>query len=409
MDKTSHRHRKLVVAATFAALILLLAIHVFWLFKAARLEEQIFNQRVAIALKEARDEVAVRLVQCIQMNEYLCGKQCAHDVAHNKRAELDSIIHSRLEINNIHLKYWFEINHAHLSSATDKNNCYYQSLSGLLPTDDIHIKVQFPDRSRYVMAQLGGLFVASITFIFLVAISFVVMLRLYHREKLLMQQTIDFINNMVHEFQTPLANIRLATSMIKKRIAGDAKNEEYIQIVQKEHHKLQGHIDKILNVAALGQNNNATEPVDLLQLTRDAADNFRPRITALNGTIGFHYQGTNFILKGNYELLETAWNSLIDNAIKYSPDNVEILLCLTEENGKQTFIVEDQGIGMSTNETKRIFDQYYRVSSGDIHNVKGFGLGLYHTWQIISAYEGKIKVESTLGKGTRFIIEFNQK
>lgn len=396
---------------TFAALALLLVVHVFWLFKAAALEERIFNQRVAIALKEARDEIGVRLGKCLRMNDYLCGKKCAHEVAQSKTAELDSIIRSKLEINNIHLRYSFSVSDTHAKGggmSVSKRACYYQSLNGLISADGIRINLEFPDRSRYVLAQIGGLFVLAIFFIFFVGFSFVIMLRLYRREKMAMHRTIDFVNNMVHEFQTPLANIRLAVALLKKRIIADAKQEGYLQVIQKEHHKLQNHVEEILQVSSLGCLPSGREVVDLLSLTRDVFENYQPGLVELNGRLDLHCQDGDYCVMGNHKQFEIVWNNLIDNAIKYSNQTPEIDLRLYKNKGKICFSVEDKGIGIEKEELQHIFQQYYRIGSGDVHNVKGFGLGLFYVRQILDLHNGKVSVESVPGKGSRFTIVFDE-
>lgn len=410
MEINTSRKTKLLALSTFAALALLLVVHVVWLFKAAALEERLFNQRVAIALKEARDEIGVRLGKCMRMNDYLCGKQCAHEVANNKTAELDSIIQSKLEINNIHLRYSFYISdqHAGVAGIIGKRSCFHQSLNGLVSADGIHINLDFPERSRYVMAQIGGLFVLSIFFILFVALSFLIFLRLYRREKLAMQRSVDFINNMVHEFQTPLANIRLAVALLKKRASDDAKQGDYLLVIQKEHHKLQGHVEEILQFASPGSLPAGREVVDLLALTRDVCENHQPSITALGGQINFKDQGGAFCVKGNYKQFEIVWNNLIDNAVKYSRHAPVVNLHLFRSKGCVGFVVQDHGVGMPRGEIQNIFKQYYRIGSGDVHDVKGFGLGLFYVRRIVELYGGKVSVESTLGKGSCFTVEFEE-
>ncbi|MBP8790053.1 MAG: HAMP domain-containing histidine kinase [Breznakibacter sp.] len=407
MAINSPRQRKVLALSTFAALVLLLGVHVHWLFKAATLEERLFNQRVAIALKEARDEIGVRLGRCHHMNDYLCGKKCAHEVERDKTAELDSILRSKLEINNIFLRYSFSVSDNHLEAGQSKK-CFRQSLNGLIAAEGIRLNLEFPDRSRYVLAQIGGLFALSIFFIFFIGFSFLIMLRLYRREKLTMHRSIAFVNNMVHEFQTPLANIRLAVALLKKRIEGNAKQEEYLQVIQKEHHKLQRHVEEILHVSALGYLPSGSEVVDLYSLTNDVFENYQPSISVLNGKVNFHCQEGNYCVIGNYKQFEIVWNNLIDNAIKYSINGPEIDLHLYKSKGNICFSVEDQGIGIRKDELHNIFKQYYRVESGDVHNVKGFGLGLFYVRQILDLYHGKVSVESAPGKGSRFTIEFNE-
>ncbi len=411
MNIDKHSQRKILALFTFAALVLLLVVHVLWLFKAAALEERIFNQRVAIALKEARDEIAIRLGRCHHMNDYLCGRKCTQAVEQTKLAELDSIVRSKLEINNIFLQYSFSVSDAHLDLhglSVPKRKCFRQSLNGLIAVEGIKLNLEFPDRSRYILAEIGGLFVLSIFFIFFVGFSFIIMLRLYRQEKATMHRSISFVNNMVHEFQTPLANIRLAVSLLKKRMDGDAKQEGYLQVIQKEHHKLQTHVEDILHVSSLGQLSVSHEMVDLLSLTRDVFENYQAAISSLNGHLTLDFQENTFCVLGNYKQFEIVWNNLIDNAIKYSGQEPEIELRLYKHKGNICFSIADKGIGIRKDELQNIFKQYYRIEAGDVHNVKGFGLGLFYVKQILELYHGQVTVESVPGKGSRFVVEFKE-
>ncbi len=409
MEFWSYRRRKILALLTFFSLAFLLVLHVRWVFKAATLEEEIFNQRVAIALKEARDEIAGRLGNGIEMNQYLCGKAPHHDHGSDVKRQLDSIISSRLRINNIHLRYTFRIaDNYQVNSMRDDDGCYCQSLSGLLPIDGVSINVDFPERTRYVVRQIGGMFVVSVLFILFVAISFLILLKLYNRERMVMARTVNFINNMVHEFNTPLSNIRLATALIRKRSSADSKLDDYLNIISKEHGKLVKHVDDILTASTPGVINCGGELVDLLELTSGVVDYYQSSISAVGGVLSFVHGDGKFIVKGNHRQFEIVWMNLIDNAVKYSVSAPNVKLSLDKQDGVVRFVVEDSGIGIAKGELKYIFEQYYRISSGDLHQVKGFGLGLYFVRTVIEAAGGKVYAESSQGKGSCFIVELKE-
>lgn len=409
MIQNTDQHQKWLAVVTFSALALLLVIHVLGVFKAARLEERIFNQRVAMAMKEARDEIGIRLKTCNQMNDYLCGHHCTHTVALSKTAELDSILHSKLEIHNINLPYTFSVMDAELAArARQGSSCFQQSLNGLLAHNGVKIQLEFPDQSKFVRAQLSSMFLLSVVFILLVGTSFVVTFRMFRRERAMMQRTIDFVNNLVHEFQTPLANIRLATGLMRKMpvCSAGGKGNDYLLIIQKERQKLQNHVENILQLATIEQKQLKVEVVDLAELTQAVFDQYQPSVEALNGRIHLEVSGDFFKVKGNASQFEMVWNNLIDNAIKYSVSAPEVTLRLSQKDSKVYFSVADKGVGISRPHQALIFDQYYRIGSGDTHPVKGFGLGLYMVRKVVEMFQGKIEVESSHGKGSTFIIEF---
>ncbi len=405
MNFWSYRRRKILALFTFGALFFLLVLHVRWLFKAATFEEEIFNQRVAIAMKEARDEIEHHLDNGNDINNYLCSSKLVGNNADSTvTALLDSIITSRLLINNIHLKYTFNVvDNYYATGIRDSSGCYCQTMNGLLPIEGISINIEFPDRAKYMMSQIGVMFIISLLFIVFIASSFLIMLRLYNRERIVVARTTDFINNMVHEFNTPLSNIRLATALIRKKADGDNKFDDYLNIISKEHSKLTRHVDDILYAATSG--NHTSEIVNIAQLTRNVVEQYQPSIEELGGTINYTSNDEDIKLNANSNQMETAIINLIDNAIKYSDSSPEISITLEKTNNKIRLSVADKGIGIARGDINHIFEQFYRVSSGDLHKTKGFGIGLYHVKNVVKTLGGKIHVDSTPGKGSNFMIE----
>lgn len=401
------RHQGYLALFTFLALITLMTIQVIWLFQAARFEEQKFNKKVTSALKEARNEIGLLAPSCNNMMNYLCGGVCFHADRQRSINQVDSIINAKLAAYSISLKYTFEIidsvavNQAKLFGP----KCYLQNLNGLLEKDGIQIKLQFPDRNEFIMAQIKGTFLLAIFSIIFVAISFFITFKMFTRERKMVEQTTHFINNMVHELQTPLSNIRLAASLIRKRdlAASDEKIGEYTGVIIKENQKLQNHVEEILKVSNAGQHNNS-DPVDLHETIRSAVDDFLHKLEAIDGIIRLDLKATHPVVKGDDKQFSLVISNLIDNALKYTIHKPVITIS-TQNNGNSLLIkVSDNGIGIDKADQTRIFERYYRVSTGDLHNVKGFGLGLTFVKQMVEAYEGKIKVSSTLGKGSTFTL-----
>ena len=207
-----------LVAATFAVLVLLVIIQVTWIINAVRLENQNFNHNVVLALNGAKNDISQRIHSNRDMKNYLCGKTCPNAIRAQKVKEVDSIIYANLQDFGIPLEYQFSITDSTpQKSKVSCSQCYTKSLNGLLEQNGIHIRLNFPGRSRFIAARMTGMFVISVILIVFVMVSFLITLRLYRKEKSLSLRIMDFVNNMVHEFQTPLSNIGFATSLIRKK------------------------------------------------------------------------------------------------------------------------------------------------------------------------------------------------
>lgn len=403
---------KFLVPFTFLALVVLLTTQVIWLLETARYEQKYFNKRVDRALNEAGDEIANRAPDCNSMMNYLCGKKCLDHEKEASIAEIDSIVHSKFSKYRIEIEYNFEIIGDSLSEAEYGNckTCFLQDLNGVLEEEGVQLHVVFPNKKEFVLAQLKGIFLIAFFALFFVAISFYITFKLFNRQRRLLQTTSDFINNMVHEFQTPISNIKLATNLIRKQTEQESpKLNEYAGIILKENKKLLSHVNDILNVAENGKNSIELQSIDMHELIKYTIEDFDYRIEGLGGKIETNLNATNVVLEGSRNHFNHIISNLIDNAIKYSTDAPELKIRTYNKDSKLFIEVIDKGIGIGKQNLSRIFDQYYRVSTGDVHNVKGFGLGLTYIKKIVEFYNGKIKVTSQLGKGSTFCIAFKTK
>lgn len=394
---------------TFIALIILLAVQVNWIFKAAKLEEENFNRMVTKALIEARKEIGNTASSCNDMHDYLCGNFCQTNVRKQKISELDSIIRSKMEIHNIDLDYTFEITDSIFAKENTKlfsAKCYLQSLNGLLEKDNIKIRLQFPDRNQFLLAQIRGAFLLAFFSVIFVMVSFLLTFRMFRKERQMAQHTSDFINNMVHEFQTPLSNIRFASNLIKKKEAqiNDKKISEYISVIIKENHKMEENVDEILKVTCGGIDNCSFESINLHEAIKQTSSEFKTRIESLKGKIEYQLLAREFQIEASPDHFKLVFSNLIDNAIKYAVSAPVITFSTKNVANNIQIQVKDNGIGIDKKEFAKIFDKYYRVSTGDIHNVKGFGLGLTYVKKLIEQYKGKIEVSSLKGNGTVFTI-----
>lgn len=390
--------------ATFIGLALLLFIQINYIVKAARLEEKNFNHRVVMALKDARDEIGNRL--CPDMDKFLCGNQCIN--SKRKSAEVDSIIRSQLEIYNLPLTYSFAVTDSILGKNSSNlwgPKCYQQTLNGLLEREGIRLRLQFPDRNRFILAQMSGLFMMSIGIILFLLISFIILLRMMKREQLLMAHMREFVNNMLHEFQTPLANIRLAANLIIKKKEDRNKTNDYAQVVLNEYARMQSHVEDILKLSCETAKEAELDEIDMKQVIEQSIQSFAYRIDERGGQLKATYRAGNHRINSYNGRLALVLSNLLDNAIKYSKDQPHITIETDTIKGMLRIKIKDKGIGIAKKELPYIFDKYYRVGTGDVHDVKGFGLGLTFVKKVIEEHNGQITVESEEGKGTCFILK----
>lgn len=401
----------LLATFTFAILIVLVIIQVGWIFKAANLEKQNFNHRVAMALKGARDEIGRRAPQCPDMTNFLCGKGCAAEIKKQKAAEIDSIIRENLAINNISLPFTFQITDSILPQSKGKlftSPCYLQNLNGLIDQNGIQIRVQFPTRNQFIRSQIWGLLGLSILFILFIMFSFVITFRMFRKENAMLVRTTDFINNMVHEFQTPIANMRFAANLIRKIKPGSApeKTMEYSDVILEETRRLQTHVESILRVAANGNAITEKEEVDVHTVIEHVLETFRYRIDHANATVKFIADAENYTIEAERGPLSLIISNLIDNALKYVKQKPHIHISTLNQKNRLIIRVSDNGIGITRENQSKIFDKFFRVSTGDIHNVKGFGLGLTYVKKVTLQYGGSVTVESEPDKGSIFTLTF---
>ncbi len=393
---------------TFLALIMLVVIQVSWIVRAARLEEQNFNHRVCTVLCDIGDEIGKKASNNNEIKNYICGKECQSKVRLNNESVIDSIVKSTLKRNNIELDYTYSIGD---SLAIQKNRglfrskSYLQKIVGFSDNQEVGIRLMFPGRDKFLLAQLKGWFVVSLLFIFFVAISFFITFRMFMRERSVARRTTDFINNMVHEFKTPIANIILATNLIRKKKNGDdQRSDDYTAIILNESRKMERNVEDILKVSGIGHQKFEKTEVDLHEVIRQEVDYLKYSLEEKKGQIILQLEAEKHQIKGDPSHFSMLLSNLIDNAIKYNVDQPLIKISTRNEKTDLVIRVEDNGIGIGRNDLSMIFQKYYRVHTGDLHNVKGFGLGLTCVKRVTELYRGSVRVESTVGKGTVFTI-----
>jgi two-component system, OmpR family, phosphate regulon sensor histidine kinase PhoR len=269
--------------------------------------------------------------------------------------------------------------------------------------------INFPQKENYIFQSMWLMLSASISFIFIILASFGGSFYIIYRQKKLDELKTDFINNMTHEFKTPVATISLASQMLKNERVLDNRDKilSYSNIIDEENKRLSGHIENVLQAARLdrGEFKLKLDAVNINELLDDIADSLELRIQNENGLIIRHLDAEKPQIVGDLFHLTNAFYNILDNAIKYKKeDHLKITISTKNTLRGVVVIIEDEGIGISKEDQKKIFEKFYRVPTGNIHNVKGFGLGLSYVKVILTMHGGEINVQSDSGKGSRFEI-----
>ncbi|MFO0447696.1 MAG: sensor histidine kinase [Pseudomonadota bacterium] len=276
--------------------------------------------------------------------------------------------------------------------------------------------IHFPNKSQYLISQVTGLILVSIIISLILAWGFIYLLRTIARQRKISEIKNDFINNLTHEFKTPLFSIALANKLLKKNTINQntQENLKYVSIIENENNRLLSQVDKILQVALIDADSFYVEnkQVDMHKLITEVAKSFELAINERKGILKLSLRATNAHVIGDEVHLKNMIYNLLDNALKYSREIVDIaihtdndILQIKNKDTQHLIIrISDKGIGMNREVQKNVFEKFYRAERGNIHTVKGFGLGLSYVKSITEAHKATINVHSKSGEGTTFTI-----
>jgi two-component system phosphate regulon sensor histidine kinase PhoR len=413
MKKSKFQLTLLIV--TLTCLVILVGIQINWILKAAKMQEAQFSHSVNLAMNRIVENLAREKTLCKEVANCMReGDAGSCYLIMKNRAEwanIDSMIKNDLKFYGINLDFEFDI----IDSKLDKNiipgkSVYFSDdLVNALQQTGFELRIKFPEKRDFIIAQIGYIFIFSIVLLTLVTLSFIMIFGFYKKEKRLSENIIDFINNMTHEFKTPLTNISLANSMISKAdtVEHDTKLKFYSQVIKTEHDKLKQRVEELLKTSFSETGMPPfNEIIDVSQVIENVVETFSVQLNEKGGSFSLQNEGGNFSIDGNIDLFHIAIGNIVDNAIRYCKSAPVINISLKSRNKKIIVDISDNGIGIEKNQQIQIFGKYYRVPTGDIHDTNGFGLGLYHVKNIVTKMKGKIKVRSSNDKGSTFSLEF---
>jgi two-component system phosphate regulon sensor histidine kinase PhoR len=298
-------------------------------------------------------------------------------------------------------------------SAGYTDDAEFRKFAGKLFPNDVFVKnnyiyLYFPEQRNFIVRSTGFMAFSSVFLTLIILVGFSLTIHIMFKQKRLSQIKNDFVNNMTHELKTPISTISLASQMLKDdSIPIESKNIAYISnIIDDESKRLSFQVEKVLKTALFdqGQMKLKRKEHDVHQIIENVIKNFDIQVKSKNGQLIKNLTANKSIYKVDEVHFTNIIFNLLDNAVKYSNGVPEIIVS-TRDNNKGIYIaVSDKGIGIKKQDQKRIFDQFYRVSTGNVHDVKGFGLGLSYVKKIVDAHNGNIKLNSEYRKGTTFEI-----
>ena len=266
-----------------------------------------------------------------------------------------------------------------------------------------------PNIKNLVLGQMRWMIVGAIFFTLMIISAFYITVSALLRQKKLSEIKNDFINNMTHELKTPLATISLAIDALKnEKVIQDREKMDYFNgIIKEENKRMNKHVETILQAAVMDRQEIqlTKQPVQVNDLIKEILGNYALQLQEKNGAVDLNLNAKRDLINADPVHFRNLISNLVDNAVKYSKENLLLKISTSNTNRNLTIKLEDNGIGMTKETVRRIFEKFYRAHTGNIHNVKGFGLGLSYVKTIVDAHNGKIKVESTLGRGSTFTLE----
>jgi two-component system, OmpR family, phosphate regulon sensor histidine kinase PhoR len=369
--------------------------------------------------------------------EYMKVSQLVDSKPLAERFSLDILANSiqeELKNRGINIPYQFAVyskarnnfvlvnrNYIVFDNATDMEqtgaaNLFYSPYKVALFKQDIEspgfLTVYFPNQTSLVLGSVWQTLALSVLFTGIILFCFWYTIQVIYRQKQISEMKNDFINNMTHEFKTPIATISLATDSINNpMILGNPdKIKRFTEIIRQENKRMNAQVERVLQMALIDKSDfelNLSE-LNLHDTIKQAVVNFSLQIEKREGVLTTDLQATHPIIEADATHISSVIHNLLDNANKYSPEKPEINIATRDVSNGVEVTIQDKGIGISKEARKNIFDKFYRVHTGNLHDVKGFGLGLSYVKAIMTAHKGSIDVKSEPGQGSSFILTFSK-
>ncbi len=413
----------ITIIAMTIALIGLMGIQLLWIQSASAIREANFRKSVNEAMVKVVYKIeqlarikSVRSVREEKVNIF--SRTMPYDSIISLQ-ELDSLIRIQLNIRGVDTRFHFciykpekqefimEQSASFRKMLIEKGNAYVLFQTDI-NTSPEYLLIYFPREKQFLLMELWGMLLISIILIIVIVYSFTYTLTIVFRQKRFSEMKNDFINNMTHEFKTPISTINLACEALTDQDMRTSNEviDTYINMIREENQRLALMAEKILQTAVLdkGQLKMTKESIDLHHVIRDVVKNIRIQVEIKDGVIDQNFMASRSRVEGDRVHLTNLVYNLLDNANKYTPRKPHIRIHTENVKNGIVMTVEDNGMGIGKAEQKKIFEKLYRVPTGDIHEVRGFGLGLSYVRAIVELHHGRVSVESEINRGSRFSV-----
>lgn len=441
-----------------AAVLGVSAIQFFWIKEALNLKEKTFDDRIFLILNKAKDRLQEDIQSDMQITDELKEKIVTEDVWKQRQVEnelkktlfltdshaienisfnnieaLDSYFKNEFNSQGIDLKFEygiyskktesFIIRDGHFvvefdnkkSASTIINevgleNTVFsvQLFDGVTQEEPGLLKIYFPSKSKFLWRNLINILLSSILFTSLILFCFAYTIYVIFQQKKVSEIRNDFINNMTHEFKTPIATISLASDSITNAniIKDETKIRRFVGIIKSENKRMLSQVEKVLQMAQIDRKDVALKKVtvDINELAKIAAENAELKINNRGGEIELILNAKRSTVEADQTHVSNIMANLLDNAEKYTIDTPKIVIETQDDKDGVKFMISDNGVGIPKDSLKMIFDKFFRVHTGNLHDVKGFGLGLSYVKALVDAHGGRVTVRSELGKGSIFTV-----
>lgn len=409
----------LIILAVFSLTGVVIT-QIYWVKEAYSLEERKFNDRVVIAMsavvdriQEAnRDSALVEPVNQVSSAFYVAN---INDTLHPYY--LETLL--REEFENLNLNEEFEYAIYDCFSDSIVYGARINTQKGIRSNpedvtsqkrfnrDGHYFGIYFPSKRNVLIRQMD-VWVASSVLIILVVVFFSYAIAIILKQKRLSEVKTDFINNMTHELKTPISTIAISSEMLLRE---DVKNDEerrnqYATIIRHENDRLKNQVERVLQVATLSPEalKVQREPIDMHEVIQEALAVLEVHLEDRGGKIERQLQAKEVWVNGDRVHLTNLVHNLLDNAIKYTEKTPQIKISTRNKGNTIELMIADNGIGIDSRHIKMIFDKFFRVPTGNVHDVKGFGLGLFYVKTVVDAHGGQVSVKSERGKGSQFTV-----
>lgn len=400
----------------------IIGVQSYWVMKTWDLRENDFHRSVNIALRRVAEDLSdlnksvlplKNLITQVSSDYYVVNME---DVIN--AGQLEHFLYKQFEELAMNIDFEYAIFDCASDQMVYGNYCSYTDAGvatedlGKLPTLDkltYYFGVKFPSRSSYLVGKMQRTFVFTVVLL-LSILFFIYSIFVILRQQRLSEMQKDFINNMTHEFKTPISTIRVSSDVFlnNEMIQKDPRLFKYATIIKEQNLRLDNQVEKVLQLANIEGDSFELqkEVVNIHDLIIQVLRSNELAVTEKGGFLESELVAVNSEINADKFHVTNIIHNLIDNAIKYCKDVPEITVKTFEENERLQLTIEDKGIGINKENQNKIFNKFFRVPTGNVHNVKGFGLGLFYVKKICELHGWKVNLQSELDKGTKIKITF---